>query len=177
MTARFYAYLIAVAATLAIVGWAAFQIDRRAYQRGYAASEAIHAKAAAKAQAAIDLRDQRSAEARTSMLDYLAAEKPAIETRTHDTITEIRKVYVDRPLPAVCARPERVQASLDAARERANAAASGLRLGTTGTDTPGAGMAGNRPVGRDHDGALRDSGHTAERDEPLPVWLASVGSH
>ena len=125
---RLTAYLIAVAATLAVIGYAAWQIDRKAYARGYAAAEAVHAKAAAKAQAATDLRDQRTAEARTSMLDYLAAEKPAIEIRTHDTITKVRTVYRDHPIPAgACVRPERVQAELDAARERANRALGALR--------------------------------------------------
>ena len=74
-----------------------------------------------KAAVEVNRRDEHSAEARTSMLDYLAAEKPAIEIRTHDTITKIREVYRDKPMPAVCVRPDSVRDSLNAARDSANA--------------------------------------------------------
>lgn len=69
----------------------------------------------------VDEQAQASSEARTTMLDYLAAQKPAIEIRTHDTITKIREVYRDKPMPAVCVRPDSVRDSLNAARDSANA--------------------------------------------------------
>ena len=119
---RLYVYATIVAATLGLAAWAAASIYNAGKVAGAADCEQAHAKAAAEAQAESTRREQASSDARTSMLNYLAAEKPAIEIRTHDTITEIRKVYVDRPLPAECIRPASVQASLDKARDSANAA-------------------------------------------------------
>lgn len=106
---------------LALIGthWCAYSAGvSREHDRNAAAASAQKDAVAAQ----VDSHAQASSDARTSMLNYLAAEKPAIEIRTHDTITEIRKVYVDRPLPAECIRPASVQASLDKARDSANAA-------------------------------------------------------
>lgn len=89
----------------------------RERDRNTAAASAQKDQTAAK----VDEQAQASSEARTTMLDYLAAQKPAIEIRTHDTITKIREVYRDKPMPAVCVRPDSVRDSLNAARDSANA--------------------------------------------------------
>ena len=78
------------------------------------------------AAAAIDLRDQTASVARVDMLDYLRVTIPPIEVKAHEAAERIRVVYRDRPLPGQCVRPDGVQAELDAARARANAAARGL---------------------------------------------------
>ena len=114
------AYL-ALAAILALIGshWYAYSAGvSREHDRNVAAASAQKDATAVK----VDTHAQASSDARTTMLDYLAEQKPAIEIRTHDTITKIRQVYVDKPLPAVCVRDDRVQASLDAARDSANKA-------------------------------------------------------
>ena len=114
------AYL-ALAAILALIGayWLGDHNGvSRERDRNTAAASVQKDKVAAK----VDEQAQASSEARTSMLDYLAEQKPAIEIRTHDTITKIRQVYVDKPLPAICVRPASVQTRLDAARDAVNAA-------------------------------------------------------
>ena len=127
---RLYAYLIAIAGCIAILGGAAWKIDSSAYKRGKGDCMAERQANAEKAQAEVNRRDERSAEARTSMLDYLAAEKPAIEIRTHDTITKVETLYLEKPIPAgQCVRPAGVRTALEQTRERDNAAARGLRYG------------------------------------------------
>ena len=114
------AYL-AIALLIALIGshWYAYSAGvSREHDRNAAAATAQKDATAVK----VDTQAQASSDARTTMLDYLAEQKPAIEIRTHDTITKIRQVYVDKPLPAVCVRDDRVQASLDAARDSANSA-------------------------------------------------------
>ena len=106
---------------LALIGthWYAYSAGvSRERDRNTAAASAQKDATAVK----VDEQAQASSDARTTMLDYLAEQKPAIEIRTHDTITKIRQVYVDKPLPAVCVRPASVQTRLDAARDAANAA-------------------------------------------------------
>ena len=119
----------------------------------------------------VDQNAQSSATASTNMLDYLAAQKPAIEIRTHETTERIRTVYKDRNVPAACTavvqRPDSVQAELDAARDRANAAIRSLPVGTPVASTADPGLAGNRPMGGNHDGAVRDSSDPPERHEQL----------
>ena len=112
---------LGLGATLALIG--AFLLGdhmgaSRERDRNTAAASAQKDQTAAK----VDEQAQASSEARTTMLDYLAAQKPAIEIRTHDTITKIREVYRDKPMPAVCVRPDSVRDSLNAARDSANAA-------------------------------------------------------
>ena len=111
---------LGLGATLALIG--AFLLgDHMGASRERDRCKANKADNQDKAAVEVNRRDEHSAEARTSMLDYLAAEKPAIEIRTHDTITKIREVYRDKPMPAVCVRPDSVRDSLNAARDSANA--------------------------------------------------------
>ena len=106
------------------------------------------------ARAESERRDTAASSATQSMLDYLGANLPSIETRTHDTIERIRTVYRDRPVPAVCQRPDSVRAELDAARARANGAAPrGLPAQRTssGSANPDAGSHGRMGDRRDGD--------------------------
>lgn len=152
-----------------LCGWYGYT---KGSEHGRQACEAEHSAKAAEAQTAIDLRDQTAADARVDMIDLLHVELPKIEATTHETTERIRIVYKTRVVPGACAaaieRPISVQKDLDAARERANSAASGLRLGTTEPDPTDTRMAGNRPMGSDHDGALRGSSYPLARLESMP---------
>lgn len=129
---RVYLTLGLCAALIAAGLW----LDHRGYERGKTDCQAERAESVQKVQAAIDLRDTATAQTRVDMLDMLRVTIPPIEVRTHDTITKIRTVYRDRPVdPGACARPDGVQTALDEARERANAAASGVRRAAPWPDT------------------------------------------
>lgn len=121
MKAYVYAALAAVALALVVGG--ALRLRASGFEAGKASCEAAHAIAAAKAQVEVERREVVSADARTSMLDYLAANLPATEIRTHETVERIRTVYRDHPVPAVCVWPDGVRSALGEAIDRANAAA------------------------------------------------------
>lgn len=115
------------------------------------------AKAQEAARKESERKDSASSSATQSMIDYLGANLPAIETRTHDTIERIRTVYRDRPVPAVCQRPDSVRTELDAARARANGTATGglpAQRTSAGTTDPTARADGR--VGHHRDGDHRD---------------------
>lgn len=110
-----------IAIALGLFAWIGIAwIHHGGVQEGEARIEAKYAKAAATAQAEQDRRATASASATTSMLDYLAANLPPIETTSHEAIERVRIVYRDHPVPAVCELPERVRAEVDAAIRRAN---------------------------------------------------------
>ena len=115
---RAWLYILA-AALLALGAWRA---SEWAAGIGEARCEARHAQAAQAAAAEVERRNTASAEASGSMLDYLAASMPRIEETINATVERVRTVYRDRIEPAGCERPAGVQAELDAARDRANAA-------------------------------------------------------
>lgn len=119
------AYVLAAAA-LGLLAYAAHAFYSAGKEAGSNACEARHAKAAEAAAAEIERRDTASAAASGSMLDYLAAQMPKIEETKNATVERVRTIYRDRPVPVGCVRPDGVQAELDAARERANAAARRL---------------------------------------------------
>jgi len=87
---------------------------------------ASDARAAAQLQQQHDQFTTFSALATTTLNQNLGTQLPAIQAHTNDTVETIRTVYRDRPVadPA-CSRPASVQTSLDAAIDRANAAAGG----------------------------------------------------
>lgn len=120
---KLYGYAFLAAAALALVAFGAYRVHSSIFEAGKAACEAAHAAAAKKAQAEVDRREVVSAEASTTMLDYLAANLPATEIRTHETVERIRTVYRDHPVPAVCVWPDGVRSALGEAIDRANAAA------------------------------------------------------
>lgn len=110
---------LAGAVVLAALVWRAYEW---AVGIGVAKCELLHAQAAQSAADEVGRRDIASTAATGSMLDYLAASMPKIEETKNAAAERVRTIYRDRPVPAVCQRPDGVQAELDAARERANAA-------------------------------------------------------
>jgi hypothetical protein len=148
---RIYIALALVAATLA-GAWFVYSEGKAA---GRAECEAAHAIAADAAAKEIDRREDAGAKASTSMLDYLRANLPPIQEKSRDAIERVRTIYRDRPVAvASCARPDGVQAELDAARQRANAAAGRMldRTDAAGPADPVAGAdgrVGNRSYGPD----------------------------
>lgn len=127
---------------LAVVGFAIalFFAYQWIYQRGYHAAEIECSEERADALAeAIERKDKlesESAAATESLQDRLAEELPAIEESTHEATERIRIVYRDVPVPADCSRPPDVMRELEAARSRANAAASELRGRDSGATPP-----------------------------------------
>lgn len=151
---RLYVYAAIVAATLGLAAWAAASIYNAGKVAGAADCEKAHADAAAEAQAETTRREQASDAAASSILDYLAAQLPIIETVKYETVERVRTIYRDVPVPAGCVRPDGVQAELDQARQRANAAARGLRGRPGSTDSANPSAVGDGPMGSGHDGDL-----------------------
>lgn len=105
------------------------------------------ARAVQQAQQARDALDAYSAAAGGRLQQSLGTALPIIQGQTHDTTETIRTIYRDRPVPAVaCSRPDGVQDQLNAAIDRANAAAG--PPGDVRPDPAGTG-AGTRPAVRD----------------------------
>jgi len=116
---RAYAYAIALCAALAAV-WYAYAQGKDA---GRSECEARVAAAAAAAREDERTRDTQAAQVGMDMLDFLSRMAEQRETVTHETIERVRTIYRDRPVPADCIWPDGMQAELDAAVRRANAAA------------------------------------------------------
>lgn len=144
---RLYVYAAIVAATLGLAAWSAASIYSAGKVAGAAECEKAHADAAAAAQAETNRREQASDTAASSILDYLAAQLPIIETVKYETVERVRTIYRDVPVPAGCVRPDGVQAELDQARQRANAAARGVRGRAGSADPADPAAVGNGPVG------------------------------
>lgn len=121
---RWYVIAALAVAALTVLALASHALYSSGYQAGENACKAKAADAAVKVDVEIDRRAQASADASQSMLDYLAANLPPIETRTNAAIERTRIVYRDRPVPAVCEWPDGVRKELDEARARANATAA-----------------------------------------------------
>lgn len=79
------------------------------------------------AQDAINARDAASATITAGTLSYQWAALPPIELRTYEARERVKILYSDQPVDCVPVRPAGVQAELDEARQRANAAAGQLR--------------------------------------------------
>jgi hypothetical protein len=106
----------------------------RQFTAGQNAVLASDARAAAQLQTQHDQLNAFSALATSALNQHLGTQLPAIQAHTNDTVETIRTVYRDRPVsdPA-CSRPAGVQASLDAAVDRANSAARGELRPDAGT--------------------------------------------
>lgn len=143
-----YLYAVAIVAIL-LTHWFAYTTGREHSDNACAAARALNQ---GKVQTAIDLRDTASAEVQVTMLDYLRVTTPAIERIKYETITRVQKVYVDRPIPADCHYIDGVQAELDAARDRANRAASGMRPVPAATIAPRPGIVASPDLGRRNHG-------------------------
>lgn len=131
LKAWWWQILVAMAiiyAAIASVGAIHAYGDRRE-QAGRDAVLASDARAAQQLQAQHAALEHFSALAGTALQQNLGKQLPAIEATTHDTQETIRVIYRDRPVPAdpvaACSRPGSVQQALDAAVQRANAAADG----------------------------------------------------
>jgi hypothetical protein len=113
-----------------VIALAVIAAERHAVQRyaegvqdGRNAVLADDARAAQQAQQAHNQLAAWSAAAGTALQSKLGTQLPTIQGQTHDTIDTIRTIYRDRPVPGDrCSRPDGVQAQLDAAIDRANAA-------------------------------------------------------
>lgn len=115
---------------IALAIWAAIVIrayGQRQYQAGRNAVIAEDAIAAAQGRLTADQHAAAAAAAGVAMHGTLDIALPRIEVTTHDTADKIHTIYLAAPAgpAAVCVRPPGVQAALDAARDRANAAARG----------------------------------------------------
>lgn len=123
MSGRGWVYVVA-AAFLVFCAWRAFEW---AAGIGAARCELRHTAAADTAAVEVNRRAAASADASTSMLDYLRANLPPIQSQTYASIERVRTVYRDHPIhDSGCVRPAGVQSELDAARARANAAAGAM---------------------------------------------------
>ncbi len=125
---RWWKPILIVVIAIFIAIWCARSI--RAYgQRQYqAARNAIIAEeAVAAAQAWLDnaTRERLAAKAGADLHTTLDIALPKIEVSTSEAIQKIHTIYVTEAADpaAVCVRPAGVQIELDAARDRANAAA------------------------------------------------------
>jgi hypothetical protein len=129
MIPRIYAYLAALLLLSLLAGSVALYIHHYGVTRFEAGRNdvlASDARASAQLQQQRDQLNTFSALATTTLNQNLGTQLPAIQAKTNDTIETIRTVYRDRPVADVaCSRPASVQTSLDAAIDRANAAAGG----------------------------------------------------
>lgn len=129
MIPRIYLYAIASIAAAGLITIGAHSVHKYGDARELAGRDAVladNARAAAQIHAAQDALATLSAAAGQQLTHHLGAALPAIEAQSHDTVETIRTIYRDRPVLADgCQRPDRVQAELNAAVKRANAAASG----------------------------------------------------
>jgi hypothetical protein len=119
--------LLLIAALTAWVSIAVHAYGQRQYQAGRNDVIAADAIAAAQAHLAADQRAGDAAHAGVTMHNTLDIALPRIEVTTHDIVDKIHTIYLAAPAgpAAVCVRPPGVQTALDAARNRANAAARG----------------------------------------------------
>lgn len=134
---RIYACLAAV---ILIIG-SMIYVDHRGYERGKLECQAQRAVQADKAQTAIDLRDQRSAENNASMIDWLAANIQPIQAKADDSAATVIVKYRDRIVRVgddSCSRPPSVQHDLDAARARANGTGTALQAKPDAAHSAGA---------------------------------------
>lgn len=127
-----YLYAGIAILTAAVIGAAGVAIARYGtgrYEAGRAVVLADDARAAEQLHQQQDRLAALSAFAGLDLQQHLDTQLPAIQGQTHDAVETIRTVYRDRPVPAgaaaSCSRPDGVQQVLDAAVQRANAAASG----------------------------------------------------
>jgi len=128
------AYL-ALALLIALIGshWAAYSAGvSRERDRNVAASAARKDAVAVQ----VDTQAQASADARTTMLDYLAS-IPTIEVRSHEAAERVRIIYRDTPAVCVATRPDSVRKELDAAYSAATTAIRAVRQPITGSPSNG----------------------------------------
>ena len=84
----------------------------------------------------VDTQAQASADARTTMLDYLAS-IPTIEVRSHEAAERVRIIYRDTPAVCVATRPDSVRKELDAAYRATADSIRAMRRPTAGSPANG----------------------------------------
>lgn len=172
------------AAALFIVGsYAGVQTFRLAGARAdLAEAKAAIAEASAATQAAArtesERRDAASSGATQTMLDYLGHNLPAIEATSYAATERVRTIYRDRPVAALCVRPDGVRAELDAARARANAApAGGLPADAAGAGAADTGARADGRVGARGDVDHRGGTLEMDRRAGLPFFAQVAWRH
>lgn len=119
--------IVVVAAVLAVEAIGAIHsYGQRQYQSGRNAVIAEDAIAAAQSRLDAAEHERVAAATGVDLHTTLDIALPKIEVSTSESIQKIQTIYLAAPADpaAVCVRPAGVQAELDAARDRANAAAS-----------------------------------------------------
>lgn len=142
-------YLIAAGiALMSAALWLSYHVGYTdGYTAGSNAVQAADAKGAAQAGAVTGQRQTDAASAGAQLQTDIQLTIPAIEVHTDDSQRRIHMLYVAQPAAAAaeCRRPDSVQAELDAAVDRANAAARGdLRPHPTGQDAAQGAVAAQR---------------------------------
>lgn len=118
-----YRILFIVLTVIAALG-ASFLVGARYQENICIAQQSEKKDKAAEVQ---DNRDSAAASVHIGTQSYLWGALPPIELRTHDARERVRTIYRDNPIDCNPVRPIGVQAELDTARDRANAAAGQLR--------------------------------------------------
>ncbi|MGN6234982.1 hypothetical protein [Dyella sp.] len=140
-----------IAAAIALLAGALWLSHHLGYSAGYTAGtnavQAADAKGAHQADATTDQHQTAAANAGNALQTQIQLTIPAIEVHTDDSKRRIRTLYLAQPAAAAaeCRRPDSVQAELDTAVDRANAAARGdLRPHPAAQDTAQGAMAAQR---------------------------------
>jgi hypothetical protein len=126
----YWRQILAALILLVIAAWCWHRIVAYGDARFAAGRNAVIAEdaiAAAQARLDADQHATASAAAGVAMHNMLDIALPRIEVDANDTADKIHTIYLAAPAgpAAVCVRPAGVQTALDAARDRANAAARG----------------------------------------------------
>lgn len=96
------------------------------YEVGVASQQAAIQKAQSETQKYIDQRDALADKITRDAQAQLHHEIPKAKADTEKAAEKVRIIYKDHPVDSACVRPDGVLKELEAARERANAAARGL---------------------------------------------------
>lgn len=140
-----------IAAAIVLVALSLWLSHHAGYTAGYTAgTNAIQAADAKGAEQAVAITDQRQTDAAVAgsqLQTQIQLTIPAIEVQADDSQRRIHTLYLAQPaaVAAECRRPDRVQAELDAAVDRANEAARGdLRPHPAAQDPAQGAMAAQR---------------------------------
>lgn len=114
---------IALSLALAAGGW---YLHHKGYEAGVASQQAAIHKAQADAQKYIEQRDALADKIARDTQEQLHDALPKAKADTKKAAERVRIIYKDHPVDSTCRRPDGVHKELEAARDRANAAARGL---------------------------------------------------
>lgn len=114
---------IALSLALAAGGW---YLHHKGYEAGVASQQAAIHKAQVDTQKYIDQRDALADKIARDTQEQLHNALPKAKADTEKAAEKVRIIYKNHPVDAACVRPDGVYKELEAARQRANAAARGL---------------------------------------------------